>query len=355
LLILDFSFMRSLRRSIRRNWPLLLIGGTLLLAALCYAVFEPLLRFWLSSANASMTEGLARLDFLETIRWRALMVFVLAWFFMLGGAIGSYLNVVVWRTPRGMSVASGGSKCPYCRTAIHRGDNVPVFGWLRLRGRCRACRLPISPRYPIVEAIVASVFLSLAIVEILCDGLNLPGRIADPQHFGLEALLLERSLELFAIFAFHATLLVLLLGAGLILYDGYPIPWSYSAFAFIVGVATPLLYGVVYPLPWGISPKLPPVANPAMTLAVGVAAGVLLGCAFYLIARVGNASSSPGGVILAFVYAGMFLGWQGAVFASLLALGLLLLTRGVGQRLPAPLLLFAGTWAQILCWRWLNL
>lgn len=71
---------------------------------------------------------------------------------VLGLAIGSFLNVVVWRVPRGESVVSPPSACPRCGNAIRPRDNVPVVGWLLLRGRCRDCGNPISVRYPLVEA-----------------------------------------------------------------------------------------------------------------------------------------------------------------------------------------------------------
>ncbi|MFV0460065.1 MAG: prepilin peptidase [Actinomycetales bacterium] len=71
---------------------------------------------------------------------------------VLGLAIGSFLNVVIWRVPRGESVVSPPSACPNCGHRIRSRDNVPVLGWLLLRGRCRDCAAPISARYPLVEA-----------------------------------------------------------------------------------------------------------------------------------------------------------------------------------------------------------
>ena len=77
---------------------------------------------------------------------------------VLGLAIGSFLNVVVWRVPRGESVVSPGSACPRCGHDIRGRDNVPVLSWLLLRGRCRDCGAPISVRYPAVEAGTALLF-----------------------------------------------------------------------------------------------------------------------------------------------------------------------------------------------------
>lgn len=77
---------------------------------------------------------------------------------VVGLAIGSFLNVVVWRVPRGLPVSHPPSSCPQCGHAIRRRDNVPVFSWLLLRGRCRDCGNPISARYPLVEGATAVLF-----------------------------------------------------------------------------------------------------------------------------------------------------------------------------------------------------
>ncbi len=83
---------------------------------------------------------------------------VVAFSALLGLAIGSFLNVVVWRVPRGESVVSPPSACPRCGHRIRPLDNVPVLGWLLLRGRCRDCGEPISARYPAVELGTAVLF-----------------------------------------------------------------------------------------------------------------------------------------------------------------------------------------------------
>ncbi|RZU64114.1 leader peptidase (prepilin peptidase)/N-methyltransferase [Microterricola gilva] len=70
---------------------------------------------------------------------------------LFGLLIGSFLNVVVYRVPAGLSIVSPPSACPGCGAQIRPGDNVPVLSWLLLRGKCRACREPISARYPLVE------------------------------------------------------------------------------------------------------------------------------------------------------------------------------------------------------------
>jgi len=75
-----------------------------------------------------------------------------------GLLIGSFLNVVAWRLPRGESLVKPGSHCPACDRPVRPRDNVPVVSWLLLHGRCRDCGEPISRRYPIVEACTGLLF-----------------------------------------------------------------------------------------------------------------------------------------------------------------------------------------------------
>jgi leader peptidase (prepilin peptidase) / N-methyltransferase len=82
---------------------------------------------------------------------------------LLGLLLGSFLNVVIWRVPRGESIVRPPSHCPSCGHAVRPRDNVPVASWLLLRGRCRDCHAPISVRYPLVELATGLVFLVLAL------------------------------------------------------------------------------------------------------------------------------------------------------------------------------------------------
>lgn len=81
---------------------------------------------------------------------------------VLGLAIGSFLNVVIWRVPRKESVVRPPSHCPQCETPISPSDNVPVLSWLFLSGKCRHCKNPIPVRYPLVEAGCGVLFLAVA-------------------------------------------------------------------------------------------------------------------------------------------------------------------------------------------------
>jgi leader peptidase (prepilin peptidase) / N-methyltransferase len=113
-------------------------------------------------------------------------------FAALGGLIvGSFLNVVAYRLPRRESLVTPGSHCPDCGAAIKPHDNLPVIGWLLLRGRCRACGKQISPRYPIVEALTAVLAVAVVLVKhnahdivlgLVLVGILVPVALIDLEH-----------------------------------------------------------------------------------------------------------------------------------------------------------------------------
>lgn len=103
---------------------------------------------------------------------------------VLGLLIGSFLNVVIWRVPRGESVRRPPSACPGCGRRIRARDNVPVLSWLVLRGRCRDCSAPISARYPLVEVLTAACFVAV----VARFGVEHPGVWAIPAFGYLAAI-----------------------------------------------------------------------------------------------------------------------------------------------------------------------
>lgn len=186
------------------------------------------------------------------------------WVAAVGGCIGSFLNVVVYRLPAGISLSSPGSHCPRCLHPIRWHDNVPVFGWFLLRGHCRDCRNWIPLRYPAVEATVAVLFLVIAFVEGTALGANLPTRpVAVVDGLILPELTVW---QLAGIMGWHLLLLCTLLGAALIRYDGHHVP----ARLFLPG----LMVAVVGSSIW---PHLLP--QPAAVLAGGPTPGIVDGLA----------------------------------------------------------------------------
>lgn len=81
---------------------------------------------------------------------------------VLGGCFGSFTTMCVWRIPRGISTVWPPSRCPKCGHQLGPGENIPVFGWLLLGGKCRGCKMPISPRYVIIELITTVLFTAVS-------------------------------------------------------------------------------------------------------------------------------------------------------------------------------------------------
>ena len=105
--------------------------------------------------------------------------------FAFGLCFGSFLNVCIYRLPLGKSVVSPRSACPHCGSLIPLYHNIPVVSWLILKGKCRACKQPISPRYLVVELLTGALFLacylhfglSLAMLKCAVLGFLLVGLI----------------------------------------------------------------------------------------------------------------------------------------------------------------------------------
>jgi len=128
--------------------------------------------------------------------WAALGVAALV-----GGLVGSFLNVVAWRLPNGRSVVHPPSACPHCGRPIRPWHNVPVLGWAMLRGKCADCASPIAVRYPLVEAACAGLWALLFVVMVpTAETLLEPGALP---AFGAFALYFSALLAISLIDADH--------------------------------------------------------------------------------------------------------------------------------------------------------
>lgn len=291
--------------------------------------------------------------------------FTISWFFCLGACLGSFLNVIVWRWPRGRSVIRGCSACPECGTPILWQDNIPILGWLRLGGRCRACGVRISVRYPLVEALVGLQFVILLAAETLTGGATLPVRPIDIYAGVVWIIWYAMQPDLLRIYAWHLTLLYLANIIWLIDEDGQRIPRSLWLIVPVVG----LVGGIWFP-----------DLNPTLRLGglhgqpftwmqrsqgflsgfLGWLSGTLIG---YFVrpvppSRRVSRVCAPTAILLASV--GIVLGWQGAVSTALIAgiFGLLQrLIRDTGGTFGPRSTVFALWLAlpvQLLAWRWLD-
>ena len=164
--------------SFRRDWPLMLLLGILLAGWILYAVILPPLeiRRKIATSRWKFDPRDPEISFAIWFVRRTVEYWFVFWFFYLGASIGSFINVVASRTPQKKTIVSRGSHCPFCDKPLNMIDNSPVFGWVLLRGRCRACRLPISPRYLIMEIVVGLIFVAIGAIELIGNGINLPYR-----------------------------------------------------------------------------------------------------------------------------------------------------------------------------------
>jgi leader peptidase (prepilin peptidase)/N-methyltransferase len=154
------------------------------------------------------------------------------WLGFIGACIGSFINVVAYRMPRGMSVVWKPSHCPHCGHDIRPRDNLPVLGWLLLRGRCRDCGAPISPRYAFVEAAMGAAFFTLAYVELFTGAANIPnGPFTDAT--GAWHIVWNPNWTVLRFYIYHCTLLSLLMAMALIDQDKQRIPWR----IMVIGLA----------------------------------------------------------------------------------------------------------------------
>ncbi|MDX1928132.1 MAG: prepilin peptidase, partial [Pirellulaceae bacterium] len=218
------SLGNSLTKAPRSNWgmkwALLLIVSLLFV----YMVVVPSVGYIIEQMTPPKTGLVAEdMSFAEKMRLHSVSGVVVLMFLALGGTIGSFLNVFIYRVPRGKPLLWPPSSCASCGTRIHGRDNVPVLGWFLINGRCRACAQPISARYPIIEAVVATVFIALYYVELLSGGDNLPVRSPN-LYRGIVWILLYTKWDLVGLYTFHCLMLCLLLSVAMMNVDGFRLP-----------------------------------------------------------------------------------------------------------------------------------
>ena len=266
------------------------------------------------------------------------------WVFALGGAIGSFLNVVVYRLPAGKSLSRPGSRCPVCTRPIRWYDNVPIFAWVWLRGRCRDCGAPISPRYPIVEAITAGLFLTLGVTEGFSGGANLPARSHEIVDGVVRAVAYTPD-ELAGLVGYHLLLLCTLLCAALIEYDGNRVPARLVVPALLAGSLAPLLWPHLHPVPaW---PGSSGAWAGAADGTAGLAWGLLLGLAAWRWCGANENLGLPMGLACV----GSFLGWQAVTVLAAISVAIHFMGRvpGIPGRRPE----IPTTWLTVTTLAWI--
>ena len=284
------------------------------------------------------------------------------WFFAVGTVFGSFLNVVIYRMPRGLSVGGSSSHCPGCERSIPWYDNVPILGYLRLKGRCQCRDNAISPRYPLVETVVGLIVIALLIVELLSGGANLPVR-RPMGPSGVVWVIWSLQWDLIGTYFYHLALLYVLLGLSLIDFDGFAPPWKWVCFGLAVGLIAPLAapFLQMVPIRGGSTNDLAGgvgVIDASARAVIGLAAGGVLGfVAAWPWRHERSMPNASAHLVWALALAGLFLGWQSAFSIALAASMLLLILRRASldepdwAKIPPSIVVWVLVFVQILCWR----
>ena len=353
------------RKSSRLAWLRYTIVAAFCLSFGTLLAWPAIEAIWTASADDDFASRQNRLDQIQWIQTILIAGFLYTWFFFFGATVGSFLNVVIWRMPRGETVVTRPSRCPWCSTNLKWNDNVPVLGWLMLGGRCRTCRLPISPRYPLVEATMGGIFLLLLQFELLTGGGNLPG--IEIVHLNYSRAMLELQFGLIGLYLFHCFLFCLLLCWSLIAWDRQRMPLTLALLAFGVGFVGPLVWPTLLPVHSGFESignfDDPERFSVFLTLLLGMTAGGLLGLAMRLFVPRTDTSDASGrwGVPTMMVAMGLFFGWQATVT---IAAGALLLAIVISPLLKArgrldiagglELSILAASFIHLLSWKFWN-
>ena len=281
---------------------------------------------------------------------------VLVWLFMLGAVVGSFLNVVVYRLPRGMSVVRPASRCPVCGAPIAPRDNLPIVGWFLLAGRCRACGQPISPRYPLVELVVAVLFVVLAwygpmrvqgSVQRSGDWQARSIRASQPRGGTPAPTDYASSLsseEAWGVYAYHLCLLCGLIAASLTEFDGQRFSGHLVLPTLAIGFFAPLVWPHLRVLDGGLvggamhAGRLAALIDGLAGLVIGWVFGWTASASVARIQQSGWFMPTPSDwqFAIALAWVGTFLGRQAVLCLTAAALLVWLCVSWVGRLWPGP-------------------
>ena len=352
----------------RRRWRSAVIWCVLIGLFLGYMVVVPVVHHVIEARKPVVSvRALEDMSVAESVRLRSAELFGVVWFFAVGASVGSFLNVVAYRMPRGKSIG-GSSHCPYCNVRITRRDNVPILGWLMLGGRCRICGQPISSRYLFVEALTGGLFLLLLFVELLSGGANIPfGR--DRYYDGFVWIVFYPKWDILGMYAYHMALLCFLVVLALIDWDRLRTPKKLTFAGLLVGSLFPAIWPNLQPVTWWVPrpdwlAPWPWVEHLDTSLA-GLIAGVCIGTFLSAAAALRGTSPEERRCIrtratASMALVGLFLGWQAAISVAAFTALLQLLAAGFGYvwrriaNVPVSGWVLASTALHLCLWRSLS-
>ena len=255
-------------------------------------------------------------SFFNEAAFRAAKFFVFALFTYVGACIGSFLNVVAYCVPRGEAIGLRDSKCPACETKIGRIDNLPIFSFVNLGGRCRNCSTTIPARYLIAELVVAFIFGSLFLYELVTGCANMP-HMPTVTHQGILWIILYPKWPVIAMYFYHALFMCFLLVLSLIERDKQPLKLIFSGLVALAFFLTAAIYHPIQCVPlfehWpggtiSFSPWIEQLIKLLLGATLGAAIGGLTGKAF--------SASHLSILVVGYSLTGMVLGWQALLQAT---------------------------------------
>jgi leader peptidase (prepilin peptidase)/N-methyltransferase len=230
--------------------------------------------------------------------------------FAWGAMMGSFINVVAHRLPRGASVVTGRSRCPGCGAAIRPRDNLPVLGWLWLRGRCRDCGWKIPAKYPLVEAGCGILVMLLAAAELAGRG-GWPSAAADPHPAGIDRLL-GGDLRGLASFGLHAAIVLVVVAWSRLDATGWR-PKSAAGLGLLLAAVVGVTAAVPQAgtrLDWEGLPAWLGTGTPANAAAAAVAGIVAGGVVAWVLAILPGPAGRGLGLSWGLPLVGGVVGWQ---------------------------------------------
>ena len=332
----------------------------LVLALLLFSIALPYLLPVLLNDNTA--SGLVWTERLTRFNFFVLGGFGYLWFFFFGACIASFVNVVAYRLPRGRGIL-GRSACPYCNTRLSARVNIPIYGWVSSNGRCRSCRLPISPRYLVVEILLGVMFVVCLHFGWVLGGRFLPN--IDQPIPVREALV---SATLIGSNVYLLLLISILFTCAIIQIDRQRYPVSLLAFGVISGLGLALIWPFLFQVPAFEATELAKngtISRVQVLTSVGIGClvGVLIGIGFWVVQfnpqRVQDSRRSRDHLTSIFVWGivGVFLGWQAVVTIAFLTslIGILFALAShivLSTRLVSSMwLLLLGAIVQICFWK----
>ena len=307
-----FEISAWIKASSRTTFLKTLAWGTLAIPALIYIFGIPLVESVWETVEGDKNKLLLRdpnWNVLNEATFRAAKFGVFLVFAYLGACLGSFLNVVAYCIPRGESIGLRDSQCPKCETKISRIDNLPIFSYVNLGASCRSCSQPIPARYLVIELVVATLFGSLFLYELITGGRNVPN--LGVVHEGILWVILYPKWPAILIYVYHVFFMSTVLILCLFEWDKQRLKPVFSIIMGLVFFVSAAIYLPLQPVPLlDHLPATPMDLSLAIQQLLKLTAGSLLGFATGLL--FGSLFSATHRSILAYAFllTGMVLGWQ---------------------------------------------